>query len=437
MNNIFEKENFLNLLKFLIPIILLFLFFYKVNFENFIPVTGDELSSILVFSSNIKTVFLKNFPNNVTFFNFLGYLKTLIFGYELISYRTLTFLFLISHFWILKKLGYQKNLELIYFILILTSNSYSFYAGQYAGYIFSSFIFVLIFYLIKKNLNEKNNKFIFLLLFLQVYNHLVNIYLVGPIILSLFFFSNKKKFIYDFLLYYLLPVLIFYFFSIILTGLAVLKVSNTDLGFILMFFTENYQNIFINGFNRIFFYEAYINAESFKFLKTINDIIIFDQAILAIFILCFIFSFINLGNKNKRIFSLIIFFHILIIFLIDKNPAPRIFVGFYCFYIFMILDFIHNQKTLKNFISHKINYLIFLTIIVIQLVNFDYFDKIPSNNTDFNFSENKISINYLKKNCILVNKEFSEIQKRNYYFNYLNICKKKFQLSEFLNYYRS
>ena len=188
MNNNFEKENFLDLLKFLVPFILLLLFFYKINLKTFIPVTGDELSSILVFSSNIKTVFLKNFPNNVTFFNFLGYLKTLILGYELISYRALTFLFLILHFWILKKLEYKKNFELLFFVLILISSSYAFYVGQYAGYIFSSFIFVLIFYLIKENLNEKNNKFIFLLSFLQVYNHLVNIYLVIPIILSLFFF---------------------------------------------------------------------------------------------------------------------------------------------------------------------------------------------------------------------------------------------------------
>ena len=106
----------MDLLQYLVPIVLLLLFFYKVNFETFIPVTGDELSAILVYSSNIKTVFLKNFPNNVTFFNFLGYLKTLVLGYELISYRALTFLFLILHFWILKKLKYQKNFELYEFM---------------------------------------------------------------------------------------------------------------------------------------------------------------------------------------------------------------------------------------------------------------------------------------------------------------------------------
>ena len=37
----------------------------------------------------------------------------------------------------------------------------------------------------------------------------------------------------------------------------------------------------------------------------------------------------------------------------------------------------------------------------------------------------------------MINLNFSEIQKRNYYFNYLNFCKKKFDLNEFLVFYRS
>ena len=93
---------------------------------------------------------------------------------------------------------------------------------------------------------------------------------------------------------------------------------------------------------------------------------------------------------------------------------------------------------LKNFISNKINFWILSIIIIVQLINFNYLNKIPENRyNDFNFSENKISVNYLKKECVLINKDFSEIQKRNYYFNYINFCKKEFSLSEFLTYYRS
>ena len=109
MNNTFVKNNFVNSLKLLFFIFFLLFFFYKINFKTFVPITGDELNSILVYSSNIKTVFLKNFPNNVTFFSFFGYIKTLIFGYDLISYRALTFIFFIFYFLVLKKIKYKKK----------------------------------------------------------------------------------------------------------------------------------------------------------------------------------------------------------------------------------------------------------------------------------------------------------------------------------------
>ncbi len=174
-----------------IIVILLIFFYYKLYLEFFIPISGDELNSILVYSTNIKTLFLKNFPGNVTFFHLLGYLKTLIFGYDLISYRSISFIFFILHFWILKKLNYFDSKIIICFCLLILTN-FSLYVGLYVGYIFSSFIFVTIFFLLNTNHKEKNNKLILLLLFVQFYNHLVNIYLIVPIILSLFFFEQKK-----------------------------------------------------------------------------------------------------------------------------------------------------------------------------------------------------------------------------------------------------
>ncbi len=175
-----------------IIVILLIFFYYKLYLEFFIPISGDELNSILVYSTNIKTLFLKNFPGNVTFFFLFGYLKTLIFGYDLISYRSISFIFFILQFWIFKKLNYFDSKIIICFCLLILTN-FSLYVGLYVGYIFSSFIFLTIFFLLNTNHKEKNNKLILLLLFFQFYNHLVNIYLIVPIILSLFFFSNKKK----------------------------------------------------------------------------------------------------------------------------------------------------------------------------------------------------------------------------------------------------
>ena len=87
-NKIFKNYNAINIL---IAIFLLLLFYYKLYLENDIPILSDELNSILVYSTNYKTLFLKNFPGNVSFYHLIGYIKSIIFGYELLSYRSISF----------------------------------------------------------------------------------------------------------------------------------------------------------------------------------------------------------------------------------------------------------------------------------------------------------------------------------------------------------
>ena len=76
----------------------LLLLFYKLYLEYTIPILGDELNSILIYSTNLKTLFLKNFPGNATFFHLIGYLKSLIFGYDLLAYRSVSFLSVLLSF---------------------------------------------------------------------------------------------------------------------------------------------------------------------------------------------------------------------------------------------------------------------------------------------------------------------------------------------------
>ena len=180
-----------NATNIVITLFLLLLFYYKLYLENTIPILGDELNSILVYSTNLKTLFLKNFPGNVTFFHLLGYLKSLIFGYDLLTYRSISFLSVLLSFWVLKKLNFNETKILIFFLILIGTN-FTLTAGFYAGYNFTTAIYGVIFLLLNSNSNNKNNKIILLLLFVQFYNHLVNLYLVFPIILSLFFYSNKK-----------------------------------------------------------------------------------------------------------------------------------------------------------------------------------------------------------------------------------------------------
>lgn len=421
-------------------IILLFLLFYKLHFQFSIPASGDELNSILVYSSNIKTLFLKNFPGNVTFYHFFGYLKSKVIGYDLITYRSLTFIFFLLHFWILKKMKFQNNFKIGFYLLIITSYI-SYYIGQYSGYLFSSFLYVLIYYLVKCNKKKDYNKIILILLFVQIYNHLVNLYLVLPILISIFFYSKKKIiFFKEFLIYFFLPVSFFYLMSCISTGLSELKISNTDLSYATSFLFNDFFNIIKIGFTRIFFYEAYSSANKFEIIQFIINFIIFDKIIFVIFILSFICAIINLKYKNiSTIYSVIIIFHSFMFFLINKDPALRIFSGFYCFYIFFIFDFLRNNYYFMKVEKNKFIFIFLLILLVISVFKFDYKKIIETNINfpDFTFFEEIVSTKYLQKNCYLKNYNFTEIQKRNYYFNYINICKKKFDLSEFINYYRS
>lgn len=192
MYNLFKNLNQSQALHNSIIVIILILFYYKLFFEFSIPVTGDELNSILVYTSNIKTLLLKNFPGNVVFFHFVGYIKSQVFGYDLITYRSLTYLFLILHFVVFKRID-KNNLAITLFLFFTINSNIALYSSFYFGYIFTSLIYVLIFYLLKNNNFEQHSKWILLLLFLQTYNHLVNIYLSIPIMISLFIYSNKKK----------------------------------------------------------------------------------------------------------------------------------------------------------------------------------------------------------------------------------------------------
>jgi len=421
-------------------VLLLIVYFYKINLLNFIPVTGDELNSILVYSTNIKTLFLKNYPGNVTFFYLIGYFKSIFIGYELISYRTITFLFFIMHFLILKKMNFSCIKNLIFFG-ILISSYFTYYVCQYVGYVFSSFIFIVIFYLLNNNHKETNNNLIFFLLFIQLYNHLVNLYLVGPIIISLYILSlNKVKFIKNFLLYFIFPILLFYTLSILLTGLSENKVSNTDFGYIFNYIFENKFDIFSSGFKRIFFFEAYEKANTFSLKLFLLNLFNFDKIYFVLFLFSMLISIINLKqNKTELIFSLILIFHFIFLILINKDPAPRIFSGFVCFYIFFIILYFKNYLETLTKLYSKFIYFSVLIFLFITIANFNYLKLIndKKQTTDFNFGVNEISITLLKKNCTLQNKNFSEIQKRNFYFNYLNVCNKKFNLNEYLKFYRS
>ena len=316
---------------------LLIVYFYKLYFEFSIPISGDELNSTLVYSSNIKTLFLKNFPHNAVFFHLIGFIKSVIFNFELYSFRIITFIFIILHFYILKKLNYDELKFSLFFILILFSN-FSLYGGMYIGYIFSSSIFVTIFYLL--NNNNGNSKLIFLLLFIQVYNHLVNVYLVIPILIVMMIISDKKRFFFEALFYFGIPLSLFYSFSTILTGLSVLKISDVSFSGVLEYIIKDYENIIVIGFDTIFFNSYISDVTKFNLIEALKSLYFFDKFIFSILISTFFTIIVNLFYKKHLIFTYILIIHFLFFIILNKQPPPRIFTGFFAFIFFIALQFL-------------------------------------------------------------------------------------------------
>lgn len=432
--NKFDRYFFLSLCFFLT-----IFYFYKLYLEVLIPPTGDELNAILVYTSNLKTLFVKNYPNNVTLFHLIGYFKTIFLGYDIIFYRSINFIFVLLHIWIIRKIGFNYFQILLFasFILITT---FTIQNGLYIGYTFTSFIFCLIFFLIKE-IDKKNvsyDKIIFFLLFIQIYNHLVNLYLIIPLLIIIFFSMSKKRFLRNFIIYFCIPTLAFYLFSILLTGVALLKIQQTDLSFVIEFFLNNFLEIFITGFEGIFFYKKYAIAEKFNIILFIINLYQFDKIILSVFILSFVISILSLKNYKTSYVHFIMLLHFITIIIINKDPSPRIFGGFTAFYLLIIFEYFRNIKT--NIIpDYFITKYIFLLILFYLLFNFNYYEKISKSiyAKNISYQADKLSKNILYKNCRLHNYNFTEMEKKSFYFNYLNICDKKFLLSEFLAFYRS
>ena len=87
MINNTDRHNKIHIILLIFSLVFIF---YKIHFESSVGILGDELNSILVYSTNIYTLFLKNFPGNVTFFHSIGWVGTKVLGYDSVSYTHLT-----------------------------------------------------------------------------------------------------------------------------------------------------------------------------------------------------------------------------------------------------------------------------------------------------------------------------------------------------------
>ena len=131
------------------------------------------------------------------------------------------------------------------------------------------------------------------------------------------------------------------------------------------------------------------------------------------FISSVILSLVNLKTKKIELFfSFIIILHIIFLLAINKDPAPRIFSGFICFYIFFNFYYL-SKYSFFNYLNSKIVYFLIFGILLLSIYNFNFFELIKKSKSsaDFNFDVNNRSKMILNENYELKNYNFSELQK--------------------------
>ncbi len=178
---------------FLLLYLSIIFYFYFLKSSAFID--NDEIVNINTYLYP-ELIFLKNYPNNHIITSLFGIVIKFFFGVDIIYFRLLSWFSFLGIIYFFLKI-FKNNLTLSLFILLFSLSNYLFaYTIFFRGYYFSSFLFVLIFYLLKKYDFSKDYKYIkiiFLLCSILIFALLSNIYIVLPLIIGIFFPLKKKK----------------------------------------------------------------------------------------------------------------------------------------------------------------------------------------------------------------------------------------------------
>ncbi len=385
----------------------------------------DEVVSISTFADP-RTIFLKYIPNNHALMSILGIAPNYLIGVNVVLLRSISFIILFLIFLKIYRETNQKNLLIYTFVFFSFDHLFIDYSFLFRGYILSGFLFVLIFFrLIKINKKILNTKFILFICSLLIFHNLSNIYLVLPIVIMVSFrlFKEKKP---GYLLFFVIPTIILFLISILTTGIFLNKniVPLNELS--ISNFLINLPTLFNKGIYAIFFPETgslNIFNNPGIFFKFLADNIF----LLLLLLLSFVKSIYKLFKSPVLIDYVIILF-ILTIFLVNKIPPERIFISFYFFLILYIL-YEFNILEKKN---KKIFSILGFIIIFINFNNHNFFTgdgiELIDNNT-----LKKIT----KTNCKLEFSSKLEFEYHYFYYKYLNECKKKPNVFEFYNFYKT
>lgn len=410
-----NKKNLILDILILFTLIILFIKFFVVT--EVYPL-HDE---IVIIERNTKwhNFLWRNYTSNHTINSFFAVIIKSIFGFNILYYRFVSFIFFSLILLIFRKLYPSLSLYFIFISIILSSQLLTNYIWIFRGYYSWAFFTVLSFFYLKKfiknNFDNKNYKILLIVNLILLCHAIFTLYIVFPIFICLFFifinnfikknndFKIKEKTL-NFFIFFLIPLISFYFLVIIIEGFIINHWDNLNMTFFLKNivsiiregFVPGFKSIFLNSHldqyapeNNFFFnlYTSLINSDSL----TKNPQIEPQYTILVIYLVSFFILIYRALAKKFDYLDICQASVFLFFYLVHFVPEPRVHVGIVFFNIFYIFNNIY-----KIYVK-KIRYNLFITLSLLFLATF----YILNTKSDMRYYETKLSIdkiNLLKKN---------------------------------------
>jgi hypothetical protein len=211
----------------------------------------------------------------------------------------------------------------------------------------------IFYFLHKYYFKKKKNIYIsiiFFLLFLLCVHALYTLYIIVPIIFSLFIFSIKERklrmFSEKFIILFITPTAVVYFLVIIITGFSNEFSGNLNINFLVANLAAVISKSFVPGIVSVFFDE---HLQTTSFLTSISSRLISIKALLnlfytqtIIFLILFFSFFLTVCNflfKKSNIFDLIILVFFIFFIFLNKIPFDRVYISFIYFFMFYFSRF--------------------------------------------------------------------------------------------------
>jgi len=415
-----KEKFFLDLIIFFTLIVLFIKFFILIE----VYPLHDE---VVIIERNTKwhSFLWRNYTSNHTINSFFAVIIKSIFGFNLLYYRFVSFIFFAFILILFRKLYPSLLLYCIFISIILSSQLLTNYIWIFRGYYSWAFFTVLNFFYLKKfiqnNFDNKNFNILLVINLILLCHAIFTLYIVVPTFICLFFifiknFEKNKDFkvkekIFNFFIFFLFPLISFYFLVITIEGFIINHWDNLTM----KYFLSNIFNIigdgFVPGFKSIFLnshLNQYVPKSNFfvllytslinNVLMTTNPQIEAQYTILGVYLISFFIFIFRALTKRFDYLDLTLISVFLFFYFVHFVPEPRVHVGLVFFNIF----YIFNNLYLFYLKKFKINLLVtslFLFLAIFSILN----TKIDNRYYETKLAVDKINLLKQKHNCNQLN----------------------------------